>query len=291
MSLEKQSDSNPLISIVMPTHNRSDFLMEAVNSVLKQTYTNWELFIIADACTDNTSDVIKPYLKDKRIHFYNSEKNLGGAGARNYGMNLIGGNYVAFLDDDDVWLPKKLEVQLNFLIEHTETALVYCNFSQWFSSGKKKEIAMRNSVTYDDLLVLNLIGSFSFVMLKMSKLNESRIDSELKSAQDWDLWLKVLKDSKEIGRNCNENLVDYRIQGQKKISVNRESVSKGYEKWFKNHKEDMNPALINYHKAIVEIKRQDKVSKCLGIWFSFFLRNPSKLYFNLLISKQIYSRV
>ena len=175
-----------LISIIMPTHNRSLFLIEALKSILSQSHSNWELFIIADACTDNTKGVIEPFLVDDRICYIETKHNLGGAGARNLGLEMAKGEYISFLDDDDIWDPNKTKIQLDFLKNNPNTKLVYCNFNQWFQNGKKREKIMSSLISFEDLLVFNLIGSFSFVMVKASEQERIRIDEELKSSQDWD---------------------------------------------------------------------------------------------------------
>jgi glycosyltransferase involved in cell wall biosynthesis len=284
----KKSD---LVSIIMPTHNRSVFLLEAVNSVLSQSYSNWELIIIADACTDNTNKVIEPYLQDDRISFIETEQNLGGAGARNLGLDKAKGEYISFLDDDDVWNPIKTEIQLDFLQKRPDTDLVYCNLNQWFENGVKKERIMNPSVSLEQLLILNLIGSFSFVMVKSSVVDKMRINPNLSASQDWDLWVKILSNFNSLAQNCNVNLVDYRIQGQKQISTNNESLSKGYELFFNNHKKHMSELLKSFHNTVINIKKEQKTFKCIRLGLCFVLKNLTNLYLNRIIFSLIYSKV
>ena len=280
---------SPLVSIIMPTHNRSAFLLESLESILSQSYSNWELIIVADACTDNTNELIEPFLKDDRICFIETELNIGGAGARNMGLNMAKGEYISFLDDDDIWNHDKTKIQLDFLQKNPHQKLVYCNFNQWFQNGKKNEIILNLSTSYDELLILNLIGSFSFVMLKASELQKIRIDPELKSCQDWDLWTKVLRNS--TAQNCNLNLVDYRMHGQKKISTNNDSISNGYQKWYNNNKEFMNYSLKSFHETVIKIKKEKKLYKCFKFGLIFVLKNPVNFYLNSIILKAIYSKV
>jgi len=282
---------SPLVSIIMPTHNRSVFLLEAVDSVLNQSYTNWELIIIADACTDNTNELIKPYLQDNRVSFKETEENLGGAGARNLGLDMAKGEYISFLDDDDIWHQNKIQVQLVFLQKKPETMLVYCNFNQWIDTVDRKEIRMKSSISLNELLILNSIGSFSFVMVAASALKQTRIDEKLRSAQDWDLWTKVLRNTNTLAQNCNLILVDYRMQGQEKISVNKKSVSNGYERWLKNNEQDMNASLKAFHNTIIQIKKENSLFKCVKFGLNFFLKNPTKVYLNIVISKVLYSQL
>jgi len=99
----------PLVSIVMPTYNCAKYIEESVVSVIKQTYTNWELIIIDDCSTDNTEDIVKRYCeKDNRIKYFRLDVNSGAAIARNEGIKCAKGRYIAFLDSDDLWMEKSL---------------------------------------------------------------------------------------------------------------------------------------------------------------------------------------
>ena len=109
---------NDLISIVMPVYNSAPFLAETIESVLKQTYPNWELILVDDASSDKGIEIIENYQKEeKRIKLIRLNKNQGAAVARNSGIQLAAGKYIAFLDSDDLWLPEKLEHQYQFMEE------------------------------------------------------------------------------------------------------------------------------------------------------------------------------
>ena len=104
-----------LVSIIMPSYNTAKFISETIKSVLAQTYTNWELIIVDDCSTDNTDEVIKPYLSDPRIYYIKNEANSGAAVSRNRALREARGKWIAFLDSDDLWLPEKLEKQILFM--------------------------------------------------------------------------------------------------------------------------------------------------------------------------------
>ena len=106
-----------LISIITPTYNCAKFIGVTIESVMKQTYENWEMIIVDDASTDNTEEIVRRY-DDKRIKYVKLEKNSGAAIARNKAMKLAQGKYMAFLDSDDIWKENKLEKQINFMEEH-----------------------------------------------------------------------------------------------------------------------------------------------------------------------------
>lgn len=107
----------PLISVIIPTYNRGSLILGAVNSVLNQTYRNIELLVVDDCSTDNTSQILEN-LKDSRIKYIRLEKNSGACTARNKGIEYASGEFIAFNDSDDLWLPEKLERQLAFLKEN-----------------------------------------------------------------------------------------------------------------------------------------------------------------------------
>ena len=105
-----------LVSIIMPTYNCGKFIAKTIDSLLAQTYDNWELIIVDDRSKDNTKEIVETYQKDdKRIKYYMLEVNSGAAVARTEAMKLATGSYMAFLDSDDIWLPNKLEKQIEFM--------------------------------------------------------------------------------------------------------------------------------------------------------------------------------
>src|SRR5699024_3826925 len=107
---------NPLVSIIMPAYNSKKYLEEAIHSVIKQTYKNWELLIVDDCSKDNTLEILKNYSsQDHRIKYSTLEENSGPAVARNQAIDMANGSYIAFLDSDDLWFENKLEKQLIFM--------------------------------------------------------------------------------------------------------------------------------------------------------------------------------
>ncbi|XQF93065.1 glycosyltransferase family 2 protein [Pseudoalteromonas espejiana] len=104
-----------LVSIIMPAHNVAEYISESIKSVLKQTYLDWELILVDDCSTDETINVITPFLEDIRIQLIVNEANLGGAGSRNVAIKHARGQYIAFLDSDDLWTADKLEKQIDFM--------------------------------------------------------------------------------------------------------------------------------------------------------------------------------
>lgn len=121
----------PLVSIIMPSYNTEKYISDAINSVIAQSYTNWELLIVDDCSQDNTVEVVRQF-EDDRIRFQSLESNSGGAVARNTAITKAKGEYIAFLDSDDMWLPEKLEKQLRFMMDndYVFTHTMYEHMSQ-----------------------------------------------------------------------------------------------------------------------------------------------------------------
>ena len=104
-----------LVSVIMPSYNTAKFISESITSVQKQTYADWELIIVDDCSTDNTDEIVKPFLSDKRIKYIKNEANSGAAVSRNRALREAKGKWIAFLDSDDLWHPDKLEKQIRFM--------------------------------------------------------------------------------------------------------------------------------------------------------------------------------
>ena len=104
-----------LVSVIMPSYNTAEYISESIASVRKQTYTDWELIIVDDCSADNTDEIVKPFLSDKRIKYIKNETNSGAAVSRNRALREAKGKWIAFLDSDDLWHPEKLEKQIRFM--------------------------------------------------------------------------------------------------------------------------------------------------------------------------------
>ena len=140
-----QISVNPLVSVVTIFLNAEKFIEEAIASVLSQSYDDWELLLIDDGSTDNSTEIAQQYAKqypDKVLYLdHKRHKNLGKSTSRNLGIYNSRGKYIAFLDADDVWLPQKLEKQVAILESHPEAAMVYGNTLYWYSwTGRSEDI-------------------------------------------------------------------------------------------------------------------------------------------------------
>ncbi|SDW86916.1 Glycosyltransferase involved in cell wall bisynthesis [Lutibacter oricola] len=183
---------NPLVSIITPNFNAEKYISQTIESVLNQTYTNWELIIVDDCSTDNSVKIIHQFLgSEAKIKLIKLELNSGAAVARNKGIEIANGDYISFLDSDDIWLPHKLEMQLDFMMVNKYVL----TFSSYISKeeGQEKEVIVeaKKRVGYKDLLRNNYIGCLT-AMYSVNKLGKVFFPL-IKKRQDWALWLKITK--------------------------------------------------------------------------------------------------
>lgn len=191
----------PLVTCIIPTYNRADKLINAIESVLSQSYSNIELLVVDDQSGDNTKKTVEAIIKeDSRVNYlYNPNK--GGNNARNYGIIHAKGELIAFLDDDDWWVDTKLEKQINvFQILGSKYGVVYCTFARKKVTGKisrrhpGKLSVIKNGDILNRLLKRNFITT-STIMVRADVFQKSGMfDPKYKSFQDWELLTRIAKD-------------------------------------------------------------------------------------------------
>ena len=182
-----------LVSIIMPSYNASRFITESIKSVIVQTYQNWELLIADDCSKDSSVEVIKKIIdKDQRIKLISLLKNVGAAAARNVAIEHANGQYIAFLDSDDVWEPEKLERQLAFMKEN-KYAFTYSEYYVMEEDGKKTGSFIRipSSLSYRQYLRNTIIGCLT-VVIDRNIVGDFRMPL-IKSSHDMALWLLIMK--------------------------------------------------------------------------------------------------
>ncbi|AWK02993.1 hypothetical protein HYN56_01680 [Flavobacterium crocinum] len=208
---------NYLISIIMPAYNAAAYIKEAIDSVLAQTYLNWELIIIDDGSTDDTAKIIKEeLLKDQRIKYYYQANGKQGK-ARNLGISKSNGKYLAFLDSDDIWMPQKLEIQV-IEIQEKNVDLVFSD-SYIFNNSETdlyKRMNIKGAVFYErNSVQLFLKGNgipILTVLVKKEKIITAGGFSEkldIQNVEDYHLWLKLLM-SNNIFYSSDQVLAKYR---------------------------------------------------------------------------------
>ncbi len=157
----------PVVSVIIPTRNRIDYIAKAIESVLTQTFQDFEILIIDGSSTNATKDIIKNFT-DKRIGYFPQKGKKSLAGARNQGIKESHGQFIAFLDDDDVWLPRKLEKQIAMLRQNESFGLVYTSIS-YVMQADGRVIGLYNRPTIDGyiyprILERNIIGNCNGVL-------------------------------------------------------------------------------------------------------------------------------
>ena len=198
------------VSIIMPLHNAEKFVKAAIESVINQTFTDWELIVIDDYSTDNSNEVVNDFLKkDSRIELINLEKNSGPAIARNLGIETAKGRYLAFLDADDIWKLNKLEKQIRFMKEK-DISFSFTGFEFADKSGKglKKIVKVKSQMTYKMSLKNTLIATSS-VILDIDKIGKKNTYMPNVGHEDSATWWKILKQA-HIAFGLNESLHYYR---------------------------------------------------------------------------------
>jgi len=229
---------NSLVSIIIPTYKRPfEILSRAINSVLYQSYKNIEVIVVDDSPNDfsNRKDIEKNLKRivDHRVRYIQHPCNKGACAARNTGINNSSGEYIAFLDDDDEWLPDKLELQLK-KIKNSNVGLIYCSSYTITLKGNKQvkktvKCADISGWVYDKLIMENFIGSTSFVLIKKEVIESCGVfNNDILSAQDYELYLRISK-KYEIGF-VNIPLVNYYVHEGERISTNVNNKIQGLEK-------------------------------------------------------------
>ncbi len=183
------------VSAIITAYNSEDFVAEAISSVLEQTCPVDEIVVVDDGSTDHTRDIVEQFSQSGVRYIY--QENQGPGAARNSGIQETSGELLAFLDADDVWLKDKIKMQLEFLSEHPEVALV-SGFAWWwnmieddrFISG---EVSKSIESLRRDIMVHNKIGNPSRVMLRRSVFSKVGVfDKNIRWGQDWDLWIRII---------------------------------------------------------------------------------------------------
>jgi glycosyltransferase involved in cell wall biosynthesis len=189
---------NMLVSVVIPTYNRAELLERAVNSVLSQTYPNLEVIIVDDASTDNTQDRIKDLQQvDHRIQYYRHLSNRGAQAARNTGIHAANGRYIAFLDSDNEWLPRKLEKQMALFSSKADSlGAVYCGYWEVASRGDvlNEYLPHYRGQVYKQALNEWLTDTSTLVVRKDVIEKIRGFDENTRAYQEWDICIRLARE-------------------------------------------------------------------------------------------------
>jgi len=213
------SMKSSLVSVIMPAYNAELYIGEAIASVQAQSYSDWELLVINDASTDATTAVVESFAAtDSRIRAVTLNHNQGVAAARNKGLELVEGQYLAFLDSDDLWLPQKLERQLKFMQERN-CAFSFHSYRHFTDKAVgEKQVWIPEVLEYKSALCGNYIGCLT-VCLDRSKVKPFSMPSA--RHEDYITWLNILKENKICAYGLQEDLARYRISTNGTVSSNK----------------------------------------------------------------------
>jgi len=226
-----------LVSVIIPSKNRPDYVIQALDSVLAQTYKNIEIIVVDDGSTTP----LEPLLRERygrQLAFVRHEQSLGASAARNAGAQYSSGEFVAFLDDDDLWLPCKIEKQMKIFLDLThDYGVVYCGYDFLVES---KTIERNNKYCdSSELYPLSLkgcpVGSPTPIIRKSFFNTVGGFDVDLKALEDWAFWIKLSKVCRF--HQIKESLALYRVHGAQ-ITSSVESNINARVKIFKKYKDD-----------------------------------------------------
>lgn len=200
----------PRVSVIIPAYNSAKTISETIRSALAQTFSDFEIIVADDGSTDNTSEVVLSLAdNDSRIKLFQVKKNQGVSKARNFAISNATGEWVAFLDSDDIWIADKLEKQLK-LAEEKNADIVYCSYGIMDAEGKSScgDFIVEEHTSYDMMLARNVI-SCSTALIKREYFDKYSFSSEY-AHEDYALWMEMLRDGLQAYGNT-EVLAYYRL--------------------------------------------------------------------------------
>lgn len=243
---------NPVISVIIPTYNRAKILPRAINSIIAQTFQEWELFVIDDCSIDNTFEIVNSYtLKDKRIKYYKLEKNSGPNVARNKGLSLAQSEIISFLDSDDEMHPGNLQNQFEKFSSSSNLALCYVGVDYYFENKMVSEVHPGVRGDLEKFLFTNLKGLGSsnsgFSVRKEVIQKIGGFDESLASQQDLDLFVRVARFyTIDFINGCNTKVY---LHSDNRISDNQKSVIKGEVQFLEKHELRIRELGLYHHVA------------------------------------------
>lgn len=189
-----------LVDVIIPTFNRADVMVKAIESVLSQTYKNFILHIVDDGSTDNTQRVLEQYKSHPQVKVY-FQKNAGVSSARNLAAKTAEGQWISFLDSDDEWMPHKLETQIKYLAQNPECQFLHSE-ELWIRNGVRVNPKVKHLKSNDNIFIRSLdfciISPSTVILTRELFLTHQGFDEEFVVCEDYDLWLKILL-KEEIG--------------------------------------------------------------------------------------------
>lgn len=235
-------NSQPLVSAIITTKNRSDLLPRAIKSVLNQTYQNIEIIVVDDGSTDQTPSIIAQYQKKHSIVLIRNEKSVGACRARNQGIERAQGEFLAGLDDDDEWHPDRISLLLK---NYDDSFACITSNDRMITSNRSVIWHKKAKVTMDDLLYSNSVGN-QVLVKKKRILDVGGFDESLRAAQDYDLWIRLCEQFGPI-KVVQKPLQNIYSEKSADRITNPKSQLHGYLSVYKKHKSKMSRGQRRYH--------------------------------------------
>ena len=232
--MKKPTNQSPLVSIITPLYNAENYITATIESIQNQTYANWEHIIVNDLSTDTSLQLAEAFSKkDPRIKVVTLSRNSGAAHSRNKATELATGDYIAFLDADDLWHPQKLEKQLQFMQENN-AAVSYTSYVHINEAGELlgKRIKAFPKLTYKKQHSNNYIGNLTGIY-KAAEIGKI-IAPNIRKRQDWAVWLEAIKKSNRPALGLQEDLAYYRMH-EGSMSANKMNLIKYNFKFYKEY--------------------------------------------------------
>lgn len=276
----------PEISVIIPVYNAASFLYESIESILNQTFSDFELIILNDKSTDGSLEIIKSFQsKDNRIIIIDKEQNVGPANLRNEGINAAKGTYIALMDADDIALPTRFEKQIAVLKNNPEIGV--CGTWFTFFGSKKDKIIKHN--TNPDAIKVSFLHSCNIgnptVMFKKEVLGDLKFDNEYVPVEDYDLWSRLL--AKTNFYNIPESLLNYRQHNNNISKTKIDNVNRSVKKVKINQLAalEINPAdsKIDFYLNAVSFKKglsPEEIIETINASKLLLSQNEKLRYFN-----------
>lgn len=300
----------PKVSVIMPAYNAESFIGDAINSVVNQTYSNWELIVVDDGSTDNTVEKMKSWLeKESRIQYFYQANGKQGK-ARNLGISKAKGYYLAFLDADDLWLPEKLEIQIKE-IQENNVDLVFSD-SYRFQNQEVNDVSKRMNVKsdfYSGTKALQLFLEANRIPILTVLVKKEIVESvgcfsesiDIQNVEDYHLWLKLLISNAEF-YSSNKVLAKYRLHNSSVTAKDSWATNKLLDVYIdllqlnSQYKKEIKQELKSKFKIIYKTNLFTKVE--LAVWIKRNINYLSKsklndiyLVLNLLLPTKVTKRL
>tara|TARA_Y100000590_G_C15701825_1_gene1007092 strand:- start:636 stop:1544 length:909 start_codon:yes stop_codon:yes gene_type:complete len=266
------NNKKPLVSIIMNCFNGQNFLKDSIESVKNQTYQNWELIFWDNRSNDKSAEIFKSY-DEKRFKYFCADKHTTLYEARNLAIEKSNGDFIAFLDTDDLWCNEKLEMQMDFF-SNSEVGLVYSNLWIIKNNINKRKIYTKKNLArgfiYNDLIKNYNIGILTVVLRKKFYLKlKKKFDERFSIIGDFDLFLRLSKLC--IFESVQKPLAFYRLHAGNLSAILKEKEIKEHEMWLNENKDDLGAlnfrnirSKLDYNK-LVNYKIDGKYKECFNI--------------------------